>query len=240
MGVHFHVTDQNGSPVGASNGDYVTDQNGQIVIENLTPGMTVTAKETRTVSGYVLNNEAQSILIKEGEAQTLTFLNSPKGSLTIRKLDSLTEQPLSGAEFRVTSVNGEPVADNEGRTSSNGIFRTDANGQFTIANLQPGVYTVTETKAPEGYVMDAAPQTVTVEADDAQTLTFRNAPKQTLVVTKFVRGSTTPIAGTEFLITDSRGTVIGPDNGKYVTDADGRIVIHRDCKGNESRRWIPL
>ena len=165
-GVWFHVTDQDGSPLGSSNGDYVTDQNGQIVIENLIPGMTVTARETRTVSGYILNNEAQTIRIRSGEAQTLTFLNSPKGSLTIRKVDALTDQPLSGAEFRVTSVNGEPVADNEGRTSSNGIFHTDTNGQFTIVNLQPGVYTVTETKAPTGYVMDAAPQTVAVEADE--------------------------------------------------------------------------
>ena len=101
-GVRFHVTDQTGSPVGASNGDFVTDSNGQITITGLTPGSTVTAVETETAEGFVLDSKPQSILIREGEVQRMLFFNSPKGSLHVFKMDSVTERPLADAEFRIT------------------------------------------------------------------------------------------------------------------------------------------
>ncbi|MBP5718868.1 MAG: hypothetical protein J6X53_07805, partial [Abditibacteriota bacterium] len=62
-------------------------------------------------------------------------------------------------------------------------------------------------------------------ADETQTLTFRNAPVQKLEVRKYVTGTNTPLSGAEFLVTDSFGTNLGPDNGRFVTDADGRFVV---------------
>ena len=193
------------------------------MISGLKPGTTVTAKETETVSGYVLNDVPQSILIKEGEAQTLTFYNAKKGSLTINKVDSVTKEPLAGAEFKITTLKGEPVADNEGKTSTNGLYKTDANGQIVLLNLQPGTYVVTETKAPVNHVPDANPQTVTVEADDAQTLVFENEPMQTLTIYKYQKGTTNPIAGVTFRVTDASGNPVG--DGDYVTGEAGSITI---------------
>ena len=103
-------------------------------------------------------------------------MTKSSSSLTVRKLDIETDAPLSGAEFKVTDAKGNPVDRDEGRTSTNGVYRTDDNGQFTIADIQPGVYIVTEIKAPDGYVLDNNSQTVTVNANDAQTLTFRDMP----------------------------------------------------------------
>ena len=185
--------------------------------------MSVTAKETKTVSGYVLDSTPQTVKIKSGDARTLTFFNTPKGSLSVKKLDSLTERPLSGAEFKVTTAKGEVVDANEGRTSTNGVYRTDKNGQFTISNLEPGAYVVTETKAPDGYALDSEPQTVTVNANDAQTLTFRDVPLQSLTIQKYIDGTAKPLAGVTFLITDTNGTRIG--DGEYVTDENGQIVL---------------
>lgn len=65
QGVTFLVTDSSGQYVGPNNGEYVTDKNGRIVITDLTPGTTITAKETKTASGYVLDTTPQSILIKQ-------------------------------------------------------------------------------------------------------------------------------------------------------------------------------
>ena len=176
QGVRFYVTDETGAPVGASNGEFRTDRNGRIVITGLTPGTTITAKELETVSGYVLDETPQSILITEGTAQYLNFYNSPKGGLVVKKLDSATQKPLQGAEFRITTVTGEFVPDNEGKTSTNGLYRTDRFGEIVLSRLQPGAYVVTETKAPDGYTLDATPQTVQVNENDQQTLTFYNTP----------------------------------------------------------------
>ena len=224
-GVTFHIEDTDGKPLGNANGDFLTDANGQIVISGLTPGMSVTAKETKTVSGYVLDSAPQTIKIHSGDAQTLAFFNAPKGALVVRKIDSLTEQPLSGAEFKVTTARGEPVSANEGATSSNGVYVTDDNGQFAISKLEPGAYVVTEIKAPEGYVLNSQPQTVTVDANDAQTLVFRNEPKQSLIISKFVKGTDTPLKGVAFMVVDGSGKPVGNGTGEFVTDDNGRIVI---------------
>ena len=169
-------------------------------------------------------------------AQSLTFYNTPKGSISVRKLDSVTEQPLSSAEFKVTSASGIPLDNDGGRISTNGIYRTYANGQFLITNVQPGVYTITETKAPEGYVLDATPMTVTVSANDAQTLTIRNRPKQTLTVQKFISGTATPLSGVEFFVTDNRGAVTTEFTEPMKTDALSFPALLPDRRSRSRRR----
>ncbi|MBP5717830.1 MAG: hypothetical protein J6X53_02470, partial [Abditibacteriota bacterium] len=120
------------------------------------------------------------------------------------------------------TAKGEFVDQNEGETSTNGVYRTDESGRFTISGLMPGSYVVTEIKAPDGYVLDSEPQTVTVNANDAQTLTFRDAPVQTLIVEIFVTDTTTPIPGTSFIATAQDGKPIGNANGEFIADENGR------------------
>ena len=61
---------------------------------------------------------------------TLTFKNQPKGELIIQKRDSATEQPLPGAEFRVTTAAGCEVGLDgvigDSTLTQNGIFTTDS------------------------------------------------------------------------------------------------------------------
>ena len=115
------------------------------MISDLAPGLSVTVKETEAPDGYVLDSAPQTIRIRSGmSAQTLTFYNAPKGSVSVRKLDAVTEQPLSGAEFKVTSANGVPLDNDGGKISTNGLYRTDDNGQFLITKVQPGAYVITD------------------------------------------------------------------------------------------------
>ena len=173
----FLVTDSSGAVVGPSNGEYITDENGRIVIDGLTPGVTVTAREVKALEGYVLDTSPKSIIIKAGEVQTLRFYNEAKGTLVIRKLDSMTKEPLAGVEFELTYADGGYVDDANGHLSSKGLYTTDANGEIRISGVT-GTIVVKETKTVEGYTIDEATrvQTVQVNPADTQTLTFYNDP----------------------------------------------------------------
>lgn len=171
------MTDSSGVAVGPNNGVYTSGADGRVVITDLTPGTTVTARETKTVEGYVLDGTPQSILIKEGEVQTLTFWNKPAGTLVIRKLNSVTKEPLAGVEFELTYADGSYVDDANGHLSSLGLYTTDTNGEIRISGIT-GTIVVKETKTIEGFTIDPDTQiqTVTVNPDDTQTLTFYNDP----------------------------------------------------------------
>jgi len=224
-GVKFLVTDSTGAAVGNANGVFITDRDGRIVIPDLAPGTTITARETETVSGFILDSTPQSAVVKEGEAQAIIFYNAPKGGLIIRKLDAVTGMPLGGAEFKVTTIDGTYVDDREGQLSTKGLYQTDYYGEIWLENLEPDTYVVRETRAPDGYVLGGEEQTVKVNADDVQTLTFYNVPKQTVVIQKYIEGTTKPLAGATFLVTDGAGTPVGSANGEHITDKNGRIVL---------------
>ena len=226
-GVEFLVTDSTGAVVGPNNGYYTTDKDGRVSIPGLTPGTTINVKETKTLDGYVLDSKPQSITIKEGEAQSLTFWNKRAGGLIVNKIDAVTKAPLAGVKFRITYADGRNVDMDGGKISSNGIYTTDSTGQIKILGIV-GTVIVEEIETIPGYIIDpnAKSQTVQVNANDTQTVTFTNAPKQTLVIQKLVTGTKDqPLAGVEFLVTDSSGATVGPNNGIYRTDAQGRITI---------------
>ena len=226
-GVCFKVVDGSGTPVGPSDGTFYTDSKGEIVIEGLEPGTTITAQEVKTVDGFVLDGTPKSVKIKAGQgAPSLTFWNKRAGELIIRKLDKATGKPLAGVEFELTYAGGGYVDNADGHLSSNGLYTTDAHGEIHISGVT-GTIVVKETRTIDGYTIDPATQTQTVKVNpqDTQTLTFYNAPKQTLTIQKYVDGTTDPIQGVTFLVTDSSGQVVGPNNGEYVTDRNGRIVL---------------
>ena len=181
--MEFFVTDSSGAPVGRDNGRFFTDQDGRITISDLEPGTSITAKEVKTLPGYVLDSTPQTIQIKTGEAQTLRFYNKKEGNLVIKKLDAKTKEPLAGVEFLLTYSDGSFVDLENGTISSKGLYTTDRNGQITISGVT-GTITVTETKTIDGYVIEEneRSQTVTVNPNDTQTLTFYNTPKQTLII----------------------------------------------------------
>ena len=121
QGVTFLVTDSSGAAVGPSNGEYITDEAGRIVITDLEPGTTVTAREIKTLEGYVLDGTPKSIEIRAGEVQTLRFYNEKAGTIVVRKLDSVTMEPLSGVEFELTYADGGYVDADNGHLSSKGL-----------------------------------------------------------------------------------------------------------------------
>lgn len=208
------------------NGIFTTDSAGEIRISNLAPGAYVLT-EIKAPKGYVIDQASTNVVIGEnGDTQTVVITNSKAGSLIIDKRDSQTGEPLEGVTFKVTTSTGEFVPDENGYISSNGLYKTDKNGKIQI-NGVVGTLVVTETQTIPGYTIDpgSQTQTVVVNPNDTQTITFYNTPSTTLVIEKYIEGTTTPLKGVTFLVTDSSGEVVGPNNGEYITDENGRIVI---------------
>ena len=227
-GVEFLLTDSSGNYLGNDNGRFTTNAAGEILVDGLEPGMTVIAREVRAKTGYLLDDSPQHALIKSGETAHLQFLNQPAGNLIIRKVSSgPNREPLEGVEFKITYADGSFVPDDNGELSSNGIYYTSKSGEIRISGIV-GTVVATETKSIPGYTIDEATrtQTVVVNPNDTQTLTFYNKPTTTLILQKYISGTKNePLAGVQFLVTDSSGTVVGPNNGYYTTDSAGHIVI---------------
>ena len=226
-GVAFKVVDGSGAPLNPDGGIYYTNNAGEIVLEGLEPGTTITAQEIKTVDGYVLDGRPQSIKIEAGKAQNLTFWNKPAGSLIIRKLDKQTGKPLAGVEFEVIYSEGGYVDTDNGHLSSKGLYTTDDHGEVHISGIV-GTVVIKETRPLPGYTVEPGreSQTITVNPQETQTATFYNIPANTLTIQKYIDGTDNePLAGVEFLVTDSTGAVVGPNNGYYTTDKDGRVSI---------------
>ena len=236
-GAEFRVTTAAGCEVGldgvigsstlTQNGIFTTDGQGEITITNLAPGAYVLT-EIKAPTGYVMDRASTNVVIgKNGDTQTVIVKNSKAGTLVIDKRDSLTGKPLQGVTFKVTTSTGEFVPAENGQISSNGLYFTDKDGKITIHGVV-GTLVVTETATIPGYTIDEASrtQTVVVNPNDTQTLHFTNTPSTTLVIEKYIEGTTTPLKGVTFLVTDSSGAVVGRSNGEFITDENGRVVIH--------------
>ena len=236
-GAEFRVTTAAGCEVGldgvigsstlTQNGIFTTDGQGEITIINLAPGAYV-INEIKAPTGYVMDRASTNVVIgKNGDTQTVIVKNSKAGTLVIDKRDSLTGKPLQGVTFKVTTSTGEFVPAENGQISSNGLYFTDKDGKITIHGVV-GTLVVTETATIPGYTIDEASrtQTVVVNPNDTQTLHFTNTPSTTLVIEKYIEGTTTPLKGVTFLVTDSSGAVVGRSNGEFITDENGRVVIH--------------
>ena len=222
-GVTFLVTDSSGAVVGPSNGEYITDENGRIVITDLEPGTTVTAREVKALEGYVLDTAPKSIEIKAGEVQTLRFYNEAKGTLVIRKLDSVTHEPLAGVEFELTYAEGGYVDDANGHLSSKGLYKTNKNGEIMISGVT-GTIVVKETQTIPGYTIDPAgqSQTVVVNPADTQTLTFYNQPIGGVEIIKVNEADRTErIPNTTFEIRKVDDELIDT----VATGEDGRVFV---------------
>ena len=187
----------------------MTDAQGEIRISNLAPGAYIIS-EIKAPDGYVIDNPSTNVVIgTNGDTQSVVIKDTKKGALIIEKYDSVTKQPLKGAQFKVTTASGELVADNEGLTSTNGLYTTDENGQIVLSRLLSGTYIVTETTAPYNYQKDPTPQTVVVNAGDTQTIRFCNDPLCTLTILKRDAVTKKPLQGAEFLVRDSEGSLFG-------------------------------
>lgn len=229
-GAEFRVTTAAGCEVGqngvigdtnlTSNGIFTTGADGKITITNVRPGNYIIT-EIKAPDGYLIDDPTRTITVTSGDTQTIVFKDTKPGGLIIEKRDSVTKEPLAGATFKVTTSDGRFVAQDGGATSTNGLYTTDANGQIHIVDLDPDTYVVTEVTAPDGYLMDAPSQTVKIEKNDTQTLTFYDTPLGGLTIVKVDAESGKRLEGAKIEVAKMNGEIVGT----YVTDKLGVIQL---------------
>lgn len=209
-------------------GTYKTSANGSFTVTGLDEG-TYIVEELASDSGHVIDTAPQTAYIsgKDQDVVELYFGNSPKGALLIKKIDSVSREPLSDVEFFVTTSDGTVVG------NANGKFVTDSAGTVLIENIDPGMtLVVKETRTKDNtYILDDTPQTARIKAGQTVTLEFRNQPKGNLIINKQDSVTKEPLEGVQFKITYADGRVVDADggqlssNGLYWTDKNGQIKI---------------
>ncbi|MDR1630763.1 MAG: Cys-Gln thioester bond-forming surface protein [Oscillospiraceae bacterium] len=142
-GFRFRVTKD-----GTNIGTYTSSDDGRISIPNLVVGW-YSVEEINLSDDFVQPvPNLVDVEVKGGQTATVSFDNVKKlGVITVQKTNSnsvMGDYSLSGAEFTVRNSDGTVVD----------TIVTDADGRGGSKPLPLGTYTVTESKAPYGFVRD--------------------------------------------------------------------------------------
>ena len=123
--------------------EWTTGSSGH-VIRGLAPG-NYKVIETKAPSGYTLSNSEVDVTVTNSQSEplTVTFYNT-KNEISIVKVDSETNDIVSGVTLRVTNSSGDEID----------TFITE-DTPHVLSFLSPGTYYVEETNNPEGYVLDS-------------------------------------------------------------------------------------
>ena len=156
------------------------------------------------------------------QSVTVTF-DMPLGAAAVTKTSASTGAPLAGAVFELAGGNAVIATQTTG-----------ADGVARFENLQPGMYTIREKSAPEGYLVSVpGEQSVTVTADGTAHASFANA-EITGKIRIVKRDSLTreALAGAEFTVT----RLSAPAGA---TGVGGSVVIVTDASGVAETGWLP-
>ena len=200
-----------------------TDSEGKAELKNLLPGV-YEISEKSVPSPYLLDAPSQLATLYPNRDHTVYFENHQKPALTVKKVDSVTGDPLQGAKFHVTYASNNTGS---GEINDLGIYYTDENGQFQLTGLRDGWYKVTEQEPPTGYAIKEATQEVYIKSGTGKVLTFENIPLSALVVWKYDSVTGAAVQGAVFQVkyltgtSGTGGTVIGT----YKTSANGSFTV---------------
>ena len=207
-----------------------TDKAGVALFTGLNPG-SYYIKETAAPEGYKLSDkkfdftiDSNGVLSGEGfagdELYKLTVENRPvEHGFKVKKVSTNDEKlVLPGAEFRILGGGLDER------------YTTGADGLTKLITLPIGEYTLTEMKAPEGYVINGAGRHISVKADgiyldggklgEGEAITIRNAPVNfKLRLVKVDADTNQPLANVAFILKGKYGgthSLITGSNG--ITD----------------------
>ena len=200
-----------------------TDNHGRIFLDSVPVG-TFKVTEINVPNHVILCPIPQEVALKPGETSTVTFFNALKPSLEIRKLDSVTGDPVKGAKFQIWYASNHT---DTGELNDLGTYFSDASGKIILPEIKDGWYKVTELEPASGYaIKEPATQECFISGGESKVLTFENTPLSAIIIRKVDSESGQPLEGAWFRIrylggtSGTGGTVVG----EYKTSSNGTIV----------------
>ena len=180
---------------------------------------TYTVSETKAPAGYELSNEVKKFTVgKDDKEITIDFVNrkTPKvNTVEISKKDATTSEELPGAHLVVKNSEGKVIDE---------WVSTDE--VHIIKGIEAGTYTLTETIAPEGYVLSESTVEFTVKNDGITTkVVMYNSKEKTPV-------PPSPVNPSKHQVEISKQDVTTK------TELPGATLIIKDAAGNEIDRWV--
>ncbi|WP_078203450.1 MSCRAMM family protein [Bacillus mycoides] len=218
-GAKFDVIDKDGNVVET----IITDGKGAALSKQLPVG-TYTLKEVEAPKGYELSSSSVRVDVAANKTVTVDVLNKKiaekaTGQFEIVKVDANDKTKLlSDAEFEVYK-DGEKID----------TLRTDKTGKVISKKLEPGKYTLKETKAPKGYKLLKEEIEVVVEANKVVQVQVENAKELgSLQVIKKDAESGKVLEGAEFRLKNENGQVVGEAK---TTNKDGVVTFENLVPG---------
>ena len=123
-----------------------TDNHGRIFLDSVPVG-TFKVTEINVPNHVILCPIPQEVALKPGETSTATFFNALKPSLEIRKVDSVTGDPIKGAKFQIWYGSNHT---DTGELNDLGTYFSDASGKIILPEIKDGWYKVTELEQASG------------------------------------------------------------------------------------------
>ena len=198
----------------------MTDADGRFTSGRIQPG-TYVVKELNPPPGYMFSDKTKTertIVAKAGDGEIIVKVDNIKlPELTIKKIDSVTKEPIPGVTYEIKLVDDTSVQ------PSTAV--TDEKGLITIPNLVAGTYEVTEISTPKPYILNATPQRVKMEGGDVKTLLFENTKYPTLIIQKTDGTTNKGIPNTTYKIEHEKPNGTIETIGTFKTDANGRITL---------------
>ncbi|PGA30139.1 SpaA isopeptide-forming pilin-related protein [Bacillus wiedmannii] len=215
-GAEFTLKDVKGNVVKEG---ITTDKSGIVKVDGLVPGE-YTLEETKAPEGYELTKQVIHVTVDGEKVIDVKVTNSKSlGQFEIVKVDAEDKtKVLSDAEFEVYK-DGKKVE----------TLRTDKTGKVISQKLEPGTYTLKETKAPQGYKLLKEEIEVVVEANKVVQVQVENAKELgSLQVIKKDAESGKVLEGAEFKLKNETGQVVGEAK---TTNKDGVVTFENLVPG---------
>ncbi len=202
----------------------ITDADGKIVFSGMLPHGEYYVKEIKAADGWLTDDTKHPISVDpllKAENEPIIRVSSPEKfqnkekvyPVTITKTDITGEETIPGALIEITNEKGEVV------------YRayTDENGEIPDIRLKPGKYEFREILAPEGYALNVAVMTFTLDEDGNVTgdTTIRDDYTRVKLSKHDTDGKLLP--GVEFTMYDKDHKVFTT----AVTDKDGIATFEK-------------
>ena len=185
-GAQFQILDENKKPITMEVhyptpmeiDTFETDANGSFTLPEKLEHGSYYLHETKAPEGYLLGVEDIPFVVDQEfdweNPLSITYPDAPaKGKIRVTKTDKETDKPIpSGAEFTVTAAEDITTPDGTIRTEKGTVvatLTTDEKGKAETEALYLGKYTIKETKAPNGYLVNPKEYEVTLKYKDQET-----------------------------------------------------------------------